>query len=209
MRHARMKRPDYDRLFEFASQQGGYFTAAQAHAAGVSGYLLRYHVRRKRYQRVPARRGLYRLRLYPSVPNEHVIEAWLAAGPEAVVSHDSALALHELSDVLPTKVHVTVPRGHRGLATRAGKKGIQVHTATTPLGAKEIVIRQGIKVTTPVRAIVDAAQAGAAPEQVTMAIRQALQRGVITARTLRALAVRSSRRTRALIEQGIRTATAA
>jgi len=152
---------------------------------------------------------LYRLRLYPSFPNEHVIEAWLAAGPEAVVSHDSALALHELSDVLPTKVHVTVPRGHRGLATRAGKKGIQVHTATTPLGAKEIVIRQGIKVTTPVRAIVDAAQAGAAPEQVTMAIRQALQRGVITARTLRALAVRSSRRTRALIEQGIRTATAA
>jgi len=143
------------------------------------------------------------------VPNEHVLEAWLAAGAEAVVSHESALALYELSDVVPSKVHVTVPRGHRGLATRAGKKGIQVHTTVMPIGAEEIVIHQGIKLTTPARAIVDAAQTGAAPEQVTMATRQALQRGVVAAHVLRALAARSSRRARALIEHGIRTATAA
>ena len=32
--------------------------------------------------------------------------------PQAVVSHESALAIHNLSDLLPGKVHLTVPRRH-------------------------------------------------------------------------------------------------
>ncbi len=202
-----MKRPNHDQLFQTASQQGGYFTATQAHSAGISTYLLWYHVRRGRYER--ARRGLYRLRHYPSSPNEHIIEAWLAAGPDAVVSHDSALALHGLSDVVPAKVHVTLPRHHRWMANRSGKRGIQLHTVAAPLKGHDVTVRDGVRVTTPARTIVDAAQAGTAPEQVLLAIRQAIERGLVTARGLRAAAAHSSKRARALIERGILGATAA
>ncbi len=202
-----MKRPDYDYLFDLASQQGGYFTATQAHGAGLSGYLLRYHVRRGRYLR--ARRGLYRLRHYPSSPIEHIIEAWLAAGSDAVVSHDSALNLHDLSDVVPVRVHLTVPRSQRWQAGEAKARGVQLHTVEEPLRHGEIVSRQGIRVTSPTRSIVDAAQAGTAPEQVILAIRQALQRGLTTPRALRAQTARASRRARSLIERGVSSVSAA
>ena len=65
---------------------------------------LRHHARPGgRYERV--RRGLYRLRHFPSSPYEHVMAAWLPlrdAG--AVVSHESALELHGLSDVTPNAI---------------------------------------------------------------------------------------------------------
>jgi len=196
-------KPNHDQLFQIASQQGGYFTAAQAHAVGISAYLLWYHVRRGRYERARAKRGLYRLRHYPSSPNEHVIEAWLAAGPHAVVSHDSALALHGLSDVVPSKVHLTLPRAARWLATRSRKRGIQVHTAAAPFKAHDVTTHEGVRVTAPARTILDAAQAGAAPEQVVLAIQQGVERGLVTARGLRAAAAQRSKRVRRLVERGL------
>jgi hypothetical protein len=49
-------KPDRARLFEIASEQGGYFTAEQARACGYGWALLSHHVRRGRFIRVP--RGL-------------------------------------------------------------------------------------------------------------------------------------------------------
>lgn len=67
-----------------------------------AGSTLRHHARPGgRYERV--RRGLYRLRHFPTSPHEHVVAAWIPlrdAG--AVVSHESALELYELSDVIPS-----------------------------------------------------------------------------------------------------------
>src|SRR5580658_3800890 len=90
--------PRHARLFELASEQGGYFTAAQARARGFSKALLAHHAKSGRFLRV--QQGLYRLREYPSSPREEVIAAWLATGKEVgVVSHDSALDLLALSYV--------------------------------------------------------------------------------------------------------------
>jgi len=33
--------------------------------------------------------------------------------PEGAYSHDTALSLHELSDIMPSKLHMTVPREFR------------------------------------------------------------------------------------------------
>jgi hypothetical protein len=71
-------KPKHSRLFELVSEQGGYFTAAQARACGFSKALLAHHAKSGRYLRV--RQGLYRFREYPSSPREEVIAAWLAAG---------------------------------------------------------------------------------------------------------------------------------
>jgi hypothetical protein len=82
-----------------AEPQTGYFATAQAKVTGFSQPQLTYHVRRGRFLRV--RWGIYRLALFPSSPHEDLYVAWLDAGRNAVISHDSALVLHDLSGVLP------------------------------------------------------------------------------------------------------------
>lgn len=167
--------PDQECLFATASGQRGYFTSTQAHACGYSNALLSSHARTGRFRRI--RRGLYRLRDYPTSPDEEVTAAWLALGKDvAVVSHLSALDLFDLSDIIPDSVHLTVPRSKRYLPALPG---VTVHTATRPLGTTEVVVRQGIPTTAPMRTILDVAETGAAPEQVEFAIRQAIARGLV------------------------------
>lgn len=163
-----------DCLFEIAATQGGYFTAAQARDCGYSWSLLSHHASSGRFVR--ARRGLYRFRQYPSSPREEVIAAWLAAGPESVVSHESALDLVGLADTIPDSVHLTVPRSKR---SRRPPQGVTVHTTTLPPGADEVAIRDGMRVTSPGRTILDVAQSGVAPDQVAAAVRQAVDRGMV------------------------------
>jgi predicted transcriptional regulator of viral defense system len=162
-----------------AYAQSGYFTSEQARTHGVSRQLLNHHVRQGRFEQI--RRGLYRVRGFPSSQHDEVREKWMAVGAEkAIVSHESALALHGLSDVLPNTVHLLVSREHRGVRAPSG---VTLHTATSPIPESDITTRHGIRVTTPARTIIDAARSGTAPEQIQMAIRQALQEGRTTADT--------------------------
>jgi predicted transcriptional regulator of viral defense system len=192
-------RPDHGRLFEVATEQGGYFTAAQAAACGFSRASLSYHARRGRFLRV--RRGLYRLAQYPASPREDVLAAWLGAGrDQAVVSHESALDILGLSDVVPERVHLTVPRSKR---YRPASPGVAIHTTTRPLGPGDVVTREGIPVTSPARSIVDAAEAGTAPDQVVMAAREAIDRGLATTSKLRAAARGRGSRVERLVERAL------
>jgi predicted transcriptional regulator of viral defense system len=143
-----------------------------------------------RYERV--RRGLYRLRDYPGSSHEEVRARWMEIGADrAVVSHESALELHGLSDVLPDVVHLLVARGDRGVRRRPG---VIVHTTNSPLTASEVVTREGIRVTPPVRSIVDAAVTGTAPEQIEAAVRQAVEQGLASSEELTASARSRGRR---------------
>jgi predicted transcriptional regulator of viral defense system len=187
--------PDAVALNQVSYGQDGYFTARQAREAGFSPQLLAHHVRSGRYEHI--RRGLYRLRGYPGSPDEEVREKWLSVGAErAVVSHESALDLHELSDVIPNSVHLLVDRDDRGIR---GRQGVTLHTTTKLLEPSEVVFREGIRVTDPVRSILDAAGAGTAPEQIEMAVRQALHKGLTTPRSLLARADRRGGRVEDLI----------
>lgn len=168
--------PDHSCLFAVASEQGGYFTTGQARQCGFSRAVLSHHVGSGRFVRV--RRGLYRLTEYPSSPREDVVALWLAVGKEAaVVSHESALDLLGLSDVVPEQVHVTIPRARRG---RSKVPGVRLHTTKTPPAREETTVVEGIRVTSPARSIADAAAAGTSPEHVVAAARQALTRGMAT-----------------------------
>jgi predicted transcriptional regulator of viral defense system len=174
-------RPDAEGIHRVAYSQDGYFTAAQAREHGFSTQLLDHHVRSGRYER--ARRGLYRLRGYPGSSHEQVRAGWLVVGTDrALVSHESALELHELSDVLPNSVHLLVDRRDRGIKP---PPGVVIHTTGEPLQPSEVMSIEGIRVTSPERAILDAAATGTQPEQIEMAVRQALRRGIVTATMLR------------------------
>ncbi len=174
-------KPNRTQLFEIASEQGGYFTSEQAQACGFSRALLSHHVKSGHFVRV--RRGLYRFQEYPSSPREHVLAAWLAVGKDvAVVSHESALDLLGLSDVIPSAVHLTVSRARRNVPSIPG---VKIHTTVRPLGPADRVVRDGIVVTSATRSILDAAEAGTAPEQIEVAVVQAVERGLATPAHLR------------------------
>lgn len=189
---------DHDGLYRTAESQAGYFTAAQALAAGMDRSTLRHHARPGgRYERV--RRGLYRLRHFPSGPHEDVVAAWLPlrdAG--AIVSHESALDLYGLSDVIPRAIHLSLPRAKRGQRPRPG---VQLHTLQEPPGQQEVREVAGLPVTTPERTIVDCLEAGTQLEQIELAVRQALDRSLTTPVRLRAAASGRSARIQRFIDR--------
>jgi predicted transcriptional regulator of viral defense system len=181
---------NHDQLYATAESQSGYFTAVQALEAGMDRSTLSHHARPGgRYERVG--RGVYRLRHFPTSPLEHVVAAWLPLRPAGgVVSHESALELYDLADVIPDTVHISVPRSQRGQRPRAG---VRLHTLTRPLAGEEIREMSGVMATSPERTIVDCIDGGTQPEQVELAIRQALSRGLTTTRRLTDAAALSTR----------------
>ncbi len=192
-------KPDNACLFAIAAGQRGYFTAAQARMCGFAWDLLTYHTQHGRFLRL--RRGLYRLRDYPSSPREEVVAAWLTVGKDvAVVSHESALDLLELSDVIPDAVHITVARAKRHLPNLPG---VIIHTTTRPLPPVDVTVRDSVRLTAAARTIVDAAEAGTAPEQIEKAVIQAVERGLTTTQQLLQHANQRSRRVARLIADAL------
>lgn len=183
--------PDIRSLEADAYQQGGYFTSDQTREHGVSRQLLDHHVRQGRFERV--RRGLYRVQGFPTSQHDDIREKWMAVGTEkAIVSHESALALLELSDNVPDKVHLLVPRRHRGLRRPSGVV-IHTHPDDEEIAA---VWRDGMPLTAPARTLIDVADE-LQPEQAAMAAQQALRLGLLTRRQLEQEATRQ-RKTRVL-----------
>jgi predicted transcriptional regulator of viral defense system len=188
---------NHDGLYRVAESQAGYFTTEQALDAGMDRSTLVHHARPGgRYERV--RRGVYRLRHFPSSPHEHVVAAWLDLPSPAVVSHESALELYELSDVIPSAVHITLPRAMRGQRPRPG---VRFHTVGHPPGPTETRRVNGVLATSPERTIIDSLEAGTQPEQIELAVRQALERGLTTSRRLQSAATNRPTRVRRFIDR--------
>lgn len=174
-------RPDPDQLFAVSEAQAGYFTTAQAKQVGYSRSLVAHHAKAGAFQRV--RSGVYRLTRFPASPREDLYIAWLEAGERAVVSHDSALELYGLSDMLPAETHLTLPR-----TSSRRRQGMRMHT--TNLDEGEIAVRDGLPVTSVARTIADVARSGAAAELVAQAVHEALDRGLVGEEELREQASR-------------------
>jgi predicted transcriptional regulator of viral defense system len=165
------EKPDFNQLYETAEGQAGYFTTAQARAAGFSRERLSNTVLGGKFQR--AAQGVYRLTHFPASKHEDLFIAWLITGPHSVISHESALAVYELSDALPGEVHVIVPRS----ASRR-RQNIRLHT--NQLQPDEVTSREGLPITTAARSIADAANSGLAEELVLQALQEALRRGLVS-----------------------------
>ena len=161
-----------DVLYPLAERRAGYVTTAQAAEVGVSRQQLSYLARTGSLQRVA--QGIYRLHRFPAQRFEDVIVACLWAGEDAVASHDTALAVYELTDAMPSVIHVSIPRRFRGQ-----RPGVVVHTA--PLGDGERTERGGVPVTTVERTITDVL-ARSGEELARSAAEQALERGSVTRR---------------------------
>ena len=84
-------------------------------------------------------------------PWEQIVAAALAAGPDAVVSHASAAAVHRFEYGPLGTVELTLPR-----QGRSRPPGVTVHRSTD-LAAEDIVERNGVLVTSAPRTLVDLA----------------------------------------------------
>ena len=194
MNDSATERSPSERLYDVAEQQAGYFTTAQAKQVGFSYPQLTYYVRRGRFLRV--KWGIYRLVLFPSSPNEDLYVAWLEAGPNAAISHASALALHDLSDVLPGEIHVTIPRS-------ASRRHLELTLHTNQLAPGDVTTVAGLPVTTVPRTIADVAAGGLADELVIQAIHQAIRRGLTSKAELQFYAESRGGRPRRLVALAI------
>ena len=170
-------------LFDLADQQAGYFTAMQARKLGYSYPNQSYHRKQKHWEDMGW--GLFRLRNYPQTDNELWVRLSLwsrnkAGQPQAVVSHESAISIYELSDLMPAKTHLTVPKSFRKLAP----KGVILHKSM--LSTKDIEQLQGFQITTPLRTLIDIANSNISPEHLEQASLQALERGLLRRSKLQA-----------------------
>ncbi len=169
--------PDWSQLFETAAGQAGLFTTEQAADAGYSPQLLVHYVRSGKVVRL--RRGIYRLVHFPAGEHEDLVELWLWSSQQGVFSHQTALAHHGLSDILPSRVHLTVPTEWRRRRLRV-PPGVVLHYAGV-LGP-ERSWHGAVPITSPVRTLVDCATAQLSPDLLSQALEQALERGLISER---------------------------
>ncbi len=172
-----------DLLYTLAATHGGYFSVREAENVGILTRDLTYH--RQAGRIATAFRGVYRLTNFPPGEHEDLIVVWLATDQEAVFSHETALALHSLSDALPNRIHVSLPPSWRRRLLPDGVERHYIKAAITQRGWVGHV-----PVTTPSRTLHDCNAAHVSPELVLQAIKQARSRGLIDVEEANELAKR-------------------
>ena len=176
----RSRNDSFQHLYETAEGQQGYFTTKQAKAAGFAENTHPYHVQAGNWIR--EHRGIYRLALFPQTdhPDLAIWSLWSRnrhEETEGVYSHQTALSLHELSDVNPAKLHMTVPPRFRRNSEIPSV--LILHHGIVP--PQDIQTAQGFQFTRPLRTIADVAETGTLERGfLRQAIRQAFDRGLIT-----------------------------
>jgi len=167
------------RLYEIAEGQQGFFTTKQAKAAGFAENTHPYHVQAGNWIR--EHRGIYRLASFPQGqrPDLMLWSLWSKSREEVVqgvYSHQTALSLHDLSDIMPAKLHMTVPRSFR--RNSEIPRVLVLHFAN--LRQNDIGTADGVRVTKPMRTILDLLEGGEVPPAtLRQAVREGLRRGLI------------------------------
>ncbi|MGL5867052.1 MAG: type IV toxin-antitoxin system AbiEi family antitoxin domain-containing protein [Dermatophilaceae bacterium] len=163
------------RLHAVAFGQAGYFSAAQARGIGYTYQAQKYHVDHGNWHRID--RGLFRLPDWPSGREDTYARWTVWSGGRGVVSHDSALSVHELSDANPARVHLTVPPEFGAV-----DDAVLTHRAEVPSG--DVEHRGAWSITTVERTLFDVADGSVSQELVDDAVADALDRELTTARRL-------------------------
>lgn len=183
-----MKKREYaEVIYSIAEGQLGYFTAAQARAADLLPVRILQMVATGAIERTS--RGVYRVSRFPVSRWGQYMEAALwpqvrRQGVVGVISHESALAFYGMSEVSPATVHITLPPSLR--IRREVPKYISIHHAD--LAPHELLRMDGIPITSPERAVRDAAAAKIGSAIVRQAIADGRRNGQLLSATADRLA---------------------
>jgi predicted transcriptional regulator of viral defense system len=167
-------------LFEIADRQQGYFTSTQAEQCGFSR--TNFHRYLSNNEWIKEERGIYRLAHYP-ITNRPELVLWSLWSRnknglvQGVWSHETALDIYELSDVMPSKMHMTVPKKFRRRVKPP--KILVLHFAD--LSEEDIRSQQGYRVTSPLRTLIDSVESNRLSEDlISQALHDALRKGIIS-----------------------------
>ena len=169
-----------EKLYQIAVEQAGYFTTAQAIKAGYKDSTHSYHIRTGGWIR--EWRGIYRLARYPITEDSHYVlwSLWScnrAGISQGIFSHETALVLFDLADVMPDKIHMILPCSFRRHSQIP--KILVLHFGH--ILPEEFEQREGYRVTKPIRTILDLAiSESVSADIIRQAFREGIQRGLIT-----------------------------
>jgi predicted transcriptional regulator of viral defense system len=177
---ADMPRSRIHELLALGEENDGFVTASQARAIGIVDSVMARMTRRGKLDRVA--RGVYRIPYYPSDRLSQYREAilWARAshGPENVaLSHETALAAYGISDVNPSRVHITVPKGAR--LRRRKPKWLVIHRST--LSPSDVTMHEGLPATTVAKSVVDVVDETGRLGLARQAVKDARKEGYINA----------------------------
>lgn len=171
-----------DRLFEVADRQQGYFTSQQAEECGY--HRSHFHRFLESGDWLKEIRGIYRLSRYP-VQDRPELVLWTLwsrnkqGEPQGVWSHETALDIYEITDVMPAKMYMTVPKGFRRSQTLPEALILYYYD----IHEEDVEVQQGYRVTTPLRTLIDVVNDGSVSlDQVELGVRQAIKQGLISKR---------------------------
>jgi predicted transcriptional regulator of viral defense system len=181
--HTANMRSRLDELLPLAEQNDGLVTATQARALGIADSVLARLTQRAKLERVA--RGVYRIPYFPANRLSQYREAvlWVRAsqGPERVaLSHETALAVYGISDVNPSRTHISVPKDAR--LRRRKPKWIVIHRGDLP--PSDVTTHEGLPVTTVAKTVLDVMEATGKIGLARQALRDARKEGYISAAEL-------------------------
>jgi predicted transcriptional regulator of viral defense system len=174
-----------EQLYRIAESQCGLFTTKQAKAVGYTENNFPHYIRTGSWIR--EHRGIYRLSRFPESVNSQLVlwSLWSrnrAEIPQAVYSHETALRIHDLSDIMPARLHITVPMAFRRNSDIPAV--LVLHRAD--LHSDDIESMQGFQVARPLRTLVDLIEAQTVSRDfIEQAVKQGLEIGLITRRDIR------------------------
>jgi predicted transcriptional regulator of viral defense system len=162
---------NFDKCLQVAKSQEGVFARYQV---DVRDQDLSYHTKAGNLERI--RTGIYRIAQTPYSDAEEYIVAYLWSREEGTLSHETALMLHDLSDALPNKIHLTVPTSWKS-KSRKIPDSYELHFGD--LKSDEKGWYSAARVTNPLRTLKDVSAAGLDPDLVEQAMDQARRRGMV------------------------------
>lgn len=163
-----------------ARSQFGLITRQQALAHGVTARMIRTRLDTGRWSRL--RDGVYAVGAPPETWEQQVLAACLAAGPDAVASHRTALRIWGFVGAAG-RIEVTVVGRRRVRLPRA-----TVHQSTL-LPALDLTTSDQIPITTPARTVVDGS-AHQDPRVVGLWLDEAMRRRLVDLREVRSCVAR-------------------
>lgn len=170
----------YKNLYQIALEQDGYFTTKQAISAGYDTNSHPYHIKTGNWIR--EHRSIYRLANYPIGDRPDLMLWYLWSRnrneePQGIYSHETSLTIHNLTDLNPSKLHMTVPKDFRR-NSRIPDVLVLHYGDILPAETDQMY---GVKITNPIRTIIDIIMEGNLSEDLlSQAILEAINRGAVT-----------------------------
>ncbi len=181
-------------MFTVASEQGGYFSAAQAIEVGYSYPAQAHHASAGNWIRVD--RGIFRLNEWVPGMHDHLARWTLWSKGRAVISHQTALSVHDIGEFESAKTHITVLPGFT-----MRDEALMVHFAE--LLPIDVVEMAGFRVTSALRSLIDIAATAHDEQQLARAIQDAQRKSLVTAKLLRSRSEIVDSRAAMMIERAL------